>query len=122
MNHAETIRSYYAAWVRDDIPAVLALCTEDVVAGIMPGKDLVGREAIAGFLTKFGKALTDKHYDIAAIVVQDDVAMIEGVESYLRDGKPVKLPFMTVFRFRSGAIASWRDYFDMQTLLDQIKT
>lgn len=122
MNHAETIRSYYAAWVRDDIPAVLSLCTDDVVAGIMPSKDLVGREAVAGFLHKFGKTLTDKRYDIAAIVVQGDIAMIEGVENYFRDGKPVRLPFMTVFRFRNGAIASWRDYFDMQTLLDQIKT
>lgn len=121
MTHADTIREYYAAWVRDDVSAVMALCTDDVVAGIMPGKDLVGKQAVVQFLDKFGKGLTNKRYDIHAIVVEGDVGMLEGIESYIKDGKPISLPFMTVFRFRDGKVCSWRDYFDMTTLLKQLQ-
>lgn len=121
MNHAETIREYYAAWVRDDVAAVMAMCTEDVVAGIMPGKDLVGKQAVVQFLDKFGKGLANKRYDIHAIVVEGDVGMLEGVENYTKDGKPISLPFMTVFRFRDGKVCSWRDYFDMATLMKQLQ-
>ncbi len=121
MSHADTIREYYAAWARDDVAAVMALCTEDVVAGIMPGKDLVGKQAVVQFLDKFAKGMTDKHYDIHAIVVEGDVGMLEGIESYRKDGKPISCPFMTVFRFRDGKVCSWRDYFDMTTLLKQLQ-
>jgi len=121
MNHADTIREYYAAWVRDDVAAVMALCAEDVVAGIMPGKDLIGKQAVVQFLDKFGKGLANKRYDIHAIIVEGDVGMLEGVENYLKDGKPISLPFMTVFRFRDGKVCSWRDYFDMATLMKQLQ-
>jgi limonene-1,2-epoxide hydrolase len=121
MNHAETVREYYAAWVKDDVAAVMALCTDDVVAGIMPGKDLIGKQAVVQFLDKFAKGMTDKRYDIHALVVEGDVAMLEGVENYIKDGKPISLPFMTVFRFRGEKVCSWRDYFDMTTLLKQLQ-
>ena len=121
MSHADTIREYYAAWVRDDVSAVMALCTDDVVAGIMPGKDLVGKQAVVQCLDKFGKGLTNKRYDIHAIVVEGDVGMLEGIERYIKDGKPISLPFMTVFRFRDGKVCSWCDYFDMTTLLKQLQ-
>lgn len=121
MNHAETVREYYAAWVKDDVAAVMALCTDDVVAGIMPGKDLIGKQAVVQFLDKFAKGMTDKRYDIHALVVEGDVAMLEGVENYIKDGKPISLPFMTVFRFRGEKVCSWRDYFDITTLLKQLQ-
>ena len=121
MSHADTIREYYAAWVRDDVAAVMALCTDDVVAGIMPGKELVGKQAVVQFLDKFAKGMTNKHYDIHAIVVDGEIGMLEGVESYIKDGKPISLPFMSVFRFREGKVCSWRDYFDMTTLLKQLQ-
>lgn len=119
--HADTIRRYYAAWVADDVPTVLALCTDDVVAGVMPGRDLRGKEEVARFLGKFGAGMKDKRYEFHAILVEGDIGMLEGVERYTKDGKPVSTPFMTVFRFRDGRIASWRDYFDMASLLKQLQ-
>ncbi len=119
-DHAATVRDYYAAWVRDDLPRVLALCTDDVVAGIMPGRELRGKAEVERFLGKFGVGMADKRYDMHDLVVQGDVVMLEGVENYIKDGKAVSLPFMTVFRFRDGLIASWRDYFDMGSLLKQL--
>jgi limonene-1,2-epoxide hydrolase len=122
MSHAKTIRSFYAAWVADDLPAVLALCTDDIVAGIMPGRDLVGIEAVRQFLEKFAPGLANKHYEFSAIIVDGDVGMLEGVESYVKEGKNISLPFMTVFRFRDGKICAWKDYFDMATLTKQLQS
>ena len=35
-DHAATVRAYYAAWLADDLDAVMALCTDDVVAVNVP--------------------------------------------------------------------------------------
>jgi limonene-1,2-epoxide hydrolase len=120
-DHADTIRRYYAAWIKDDVDGVLALCAEDVVGGVMPGRDLRGKAEVERFLRKFGTGMADKRYEFHAIIVEGDVGMLEGVEDYTKDGKPVSTPFMTVFRFRDGQIASWRDYFDMASLLKQLE-
>jgi len=121
MSHSQTIRQFYAAWVQDDLPGVLALCSDDIVAGIMPGRDLVGIEAVQKFLEKFAASLSKKHYEFSAIIVDGDVGMLEGVESYVKDGKNISLPFMTVFRFRDDKICAWKDYFDMETLMKQLQ-
>jgi limonene-1,2-epoxide hydrolase len=100
---------------------VLALCTEDVVGGVMPGRDLKGKAEVERFLKKFATGMVGKRYEFHAIIVDGDIGMLEGIEHYTKDGKPVSTPFMTVFRFRDGRIASWRDYFDMASLLKQLQ-
>lgn len=120
MDHEGTIRSYYAAWVRDDLEAVLALCTEDVVALNVPIGPIHGKAAVRAFLNKFGAGLSQKRYDIERVLVSGDVAVVEGVENYEKRGKSVRLPYMSVFRFESGKICEWRDYFDLQTVLRQL--
>lgn len=115
--HAELIDRYYAAWMRNDIEAVLALCTDDVVAVNVPIGALHGKQAVRDFLLKFGRGMQDKRYDVEMVIESGDSAMVEGVESYVKDGKAVRLPYMSRFRFRDGRIAEWRDYFDLQTVL-----
>ena len=121
MNHEQTIRIYYAAWVRDDLDAVFALCAEDLTAVNVPIGPIQGKQAVRAFFEKFGRGMTQKRYDVERILVSGDVAVVEGVENYLKKGKAVSLPYMSMFRFASdGRIAEWRDYFDMQTLLRQL--
>ena len=121
MNHEQTIRNYYAAWVRDDLDLVFALCAEDLTAVNVPIGPIHGKQAVRAFLEKFGRGMTQKRYDVERILVSGDVAVVEGVENYLKKGKAVSLPYMSMFRFASdGRIAEWRDYFDMQTILRQL--
>jgi limonene-1,2-epoxide hydrolase len=87
----------------------------------MPGRDLKGKAEVDRFLRKFGAGMAGKRYEFHDIIVSGDVGMLEGIEHYTKDGKPVSTPFMTVFRFRDGKIASWRDYFDMASLLKQLQ-
>jgi limonene-1,2-epoxide hydrolase len=120
MTHTELINEYYAAWVRDDLEAVLALCTDDVVAVNVPIGPVRGKQAVREFLTKFGRGMQHKRYAVERILEAGDSAMVEGVEHYVKNGKPVSLPYMSRFRFRDGRIAEWRDYFDLQTVLRQL--
>lgn len=120
MTNAELIRAYYAAWVRDDLDAVFALCTDDLIAVNVPIGPLLGKAAAREFFEKFGHGMTQKHYAVERIVESADIAVVEGVENYLKDGKAVKLPYMSLFRFRDGRISEWRDYFDLQTVLRQL--
>jgi limonene-1,2-epoxide hydrolase len=121
MDHAATIRNYYAAWVRDDVDAVFALCSDDLVAGVMPNVQVKGKDAVRKFLDKLGRGMTNKRYDILHMTVSGDVAFVEGIESYVKDGKPVATPYVTVFEFAAdGRIREWRDYFDMHTVLRQL--
>jgi limonene-1,2-epoxide hydrolase len=64
--------------------------------------------------------MSAKRYEVERIVVSGDVALVEGVEHYLKDGKAVRLPYMSTFEFAGGQIRAWRDYFDVQTVLRQL--
>ena len=121
MNHRELIAAYYAAWVRDDIEAVLALCTEDLTAVNVPLGPIHGKPAVREFLVKFGRGMSDKRYVVERILSDGNSAMVEGVEHYVKQGKSVSLPYMSLFRFANGQISEWRDYFDLQTVLRQLQ-
>ncbi len=120
MTRTDLIRQYYAAWLQDDLEAVLALCTDDLVAVNVPIGPIRGKQAVRAFLTKFGRGMQQKHYVIERILESGDYATVEGVEQYVKDGKAVSLPYLSSFRFRDDKIAEWRDYFDLQTVLRQL--
>jgi limonene-1,2-epoxide hydrolase len=120
MSHADTIRAYYAAWLADDLEAVMGLCTEDVTAINIPIGPVHGKPAVRDFFTKFGRGISGKRYDIHRVLTNEDCAVIEGVENYVKNGKQVSLPYMSTFLFRGSLICEWRDYFDLQTVLKQL--
>lgn len=120
MSHADTIRAYYAHWVADDLDAVMNLCTDDIVALNVPIGPLHGKQAVRDFFTRFGKGVTDKRYEVHRILVDGDSAAVEGIETYLKNGRQVSLPYMSTFLFRGTQICEWRDYFDLQTVLEQL--
>jgi limonene-1,2-epoxide hydrolase len=120
MSHADTINAYYAAWKADDLEAVMALCTDDVVAVNIPIGPIHGKDAVRDFFTRFGRGISQKRYEIHRVLTNDESAVIEGVENYVKDGKQVSLPYMSTFLFRGSLICEWRDYFDLQTVLKQL--
>jgi limonene-1,2-epoxide hydrolase len=120
MSHADTIRAYYAAWVADDLDAVMAMCTDDITAINIPIGPIHGKAAVRDFFTRFGRGATDKRYDVHRIMVDGDAATVEGVEMYVKNGKQVNLPYMSTFLFRDKLISEWRDYFDLLTVRQQL--
>ena len=119
-DHAKTVHAYYAAWLADDLDAVMSLCTDDVVAVNVPIGPIEGKAAVRKFFAKFQSRIRDKRYDIHRVIADGESCTVEGVESYVRDGRQVSLPYMSTFLFRGALICEWRDYFDLKTLMDQL--
>ncbi len=120
MNHAATVRAYYAAWEADDLESVMRLCTDDVVAVNVPIGPIHGKDKVRAFIGKFGKGMTQKRYDVHRMLADDNSVLVEGIENYVKDGKQVSLPYMTTYLFRGALICEWRDYFDLQTVFKQL--
>ena len=115
-------KTFFAAWARQDHAAVLDLVHEDVEYQNMPLPDVMrGKAAIAAFMARFGKGMSDIKVELRHIVEVGDVVFHEGVETYVRKGQRVALPYCGVFEFRDGKIIGWRDYFDLATLERQLK-
>lgn len=119
-NNADTVRAYYAAWLDDDLEAVMRFCTEDVVAVNVPIGPINGKAAVRRFFEKFAQGMSQKRYDIHRVIADETCCLVEGVENYVKDGRHVSLPYMSTFLFRDGLICEWRDYFDLQTVLRQL--
>jgi limonene-1,2-epoxide hydrolase len=112
---------FFAAWAAQDHQAVLDLLHDDVEYQNMPFPDVMrGKAPIAEFMKKFGGGMTDIKVNLRHIVEVGDVVFHEGVETYVRKGKPVSLPYCGVFEIRDGKIRGWRDYFDYATLERQL--
>ncbi len=114
-------KAFFTAWAAQDHDAVLRLVHPDVEYQNMPFPDVLrGKDAIAGFMQKFGRGMSNIHVELRHIVEVGDVVFHEGVETYTRKGINVALPYCGVFEFQDGLIRGWRDYFDRATLEAQL--
>jgi limonene-1,2-epoxide hydrolase len=119
--HLDTVRTFFAAWARQDHTAVLELLHEEVVYQNMPFAEVLrGRPEIAKFMAKFGRGMEDIRVDLRHLIASGDVVFHEGTENYIRKGRPVSLPYAGVFEFKDGKIIGWRDYFDYASLERQL--
>lgn len=117
----DTVRTFFAAWARQDHAAVLDLLHDEIAYQNMPFEEVLrGKPAIAGFMTRFGRGMQDIHVELRHLVASGDVVFHEGTETYERKGRKVRLPYAGVFEFRDGKIIGWRDYFDYATLERQL--
>lgn len=121
MNRA-LVSQFFQFWCARDIESVLSLCHDEIIWDNVPMKPIRGREKVAEFLGRFGKDMTDRHYDILSMMEDDGRVFIEAVENYVRDGKSVKVRFMSAFEIEDGLIKEWRDYFDLSTVQRQLAT
>ena len=114
-------KKFFAAWARQDHPAVLELVHDDVEYQNMPFTEVMkGKESIAAFMSKFGRGMANIHVDLRNIIQSGNVVFHEGIENYERKGKKVALPYVGVFEFKNDKIIDWHDYFDYATLEKQL--
>jgi limonene-1,2-epoxide hydrolase len=103
------------AWKRKDIDGVLAQLCEDVEYHYLVGeRPLRGREWVRKFLERFGGHIGEpNNWRILRSAASGHALLVEGIDDYMStDGTHVRYPYMGVFEFRDGRVASWRDYAD----------
>jgi limonene-1,2-epoxide hydrolase len=120
MSALETVNAFLEAAAKRDYDTALPLLTEDVEYQNMPIAPVKGRDQVKEQLEALLAMGGDSEWKVLREVEDGDVVMNERVDRFEIGGTWADLPVMGVFVLRDGLIAEWRDYFDLQTIMNQI--
>lgn len=127
----ESILSYYDAFNRGDVPAMLELLAEDVVHDINQGGREVGRLAFEAFLQRMNRSYRERIADLVVMVSEDcrraaAEFMVHGTYLATDEGLPAArsqtyvLPGGAFFEIRDGKLARVTNYYNLQDWLRQV--
>ena len=115
-----------------DIQGFRAVLADDV-AFEAPGARGLGKAACAEFFGSWFAAFPDAHVEINNVHLLDDIAVEEGTFTGMHNGvlqvpngnipptgRPVKLDYIQVIRFRDGRHSSFHLVFDRLQMLEQL--
>jgi limonene-1,2-epoxide hydrolase len=121
MSENETIiREFLAAWSNLDPVELAAYFTEDGVYHNMPSDPVSGRENIQNFIAGFIRPWQETEWEILSLVAEGNTVIAERVDKTVVANQPVDLPVVGVFILDNGKIKEWRDYFDLNTYMQQL--
>jgi limonene-1,2-epoxide hydrolase len=115
----QLVREFCAAWQRRDIDELLGYFSDDAVYHNMPLDPAVGTEAIRTVLGMFVPPAEHIDWEILSIASSGNAVFTERVDRFVIGGKEIELPVAGIFEITDGKIAAWRDYFDLQTWMNQ---
>lgn len=113
MTPQATVEAFIAAWNEMNIPAALAMMSEDAVWHNMPLNPAKGIAEITALLEQFpaADAIEFVTHQIAA---NGNVVLTERTDRFLIGGRWRELKVMGAFEIdNQGRITAWRDYFDL---------
>lgn len=133
MNASESlVRAYYDAFNRGDMPAFLALLTDDVVHDINQGRRESGKMNFAAFMERMNGAYRERLADI--VVMTEPTGRRASAEfvvhgEYLRSdaglpearGQKYELPAGAFFEIRDGKVARVTNYYNLENWIAQVK-
>ncbi|AYF90309.1 nuclear transport factor 2 family protein [Pseudomonas sp. JS3066] len=131
MTATELVQAYYAAFNASDMPAFLALLSEDVVHDINQGERQQGKAAFAAFMDKMNRCYKERLSDIVVMQSADGSrAAAEFVVhgQYLSDdeglppakGQTYVLPAGAFFHIHCGKIARVTNYYNLNDWVEQV--
>lgn len=106
-----------------NLDAALACVAEDCYYDNVPIGNMTGRSKMAEFLKPM--VLTDGpvQFEVLRQTASDNVVMNERVDRFhTGSGRLIELPVMGVFEVNDGLITLWRDYFDNEMFMRQLRS
>lgn len=112
----ETALALLAALSRADTAELAPLLTPDAMYQNMPLPPAHGRDAVLELLGGLFSVLSVDHIETFHLASRDGYVFTERVDvlSAPSTGRTYELPVMGVLRIVDGAVAEWRDYFDLR--------
>ena len=113
-NDVQTIRDVYDAFGRGDVPAVMAIFTEDVKFHVPdnlphgPGAD--GLEEVGQFFQRLGSTWDEFEIHIEDFVDGGDKVFVRGRGGGKLQGTDASYGFVHVFHFREGKVPHFDEY------------
>ncbi|MDE3736856.1 nuclear transport factor 2 family protein [Pseudomonas resinovorans] len=131
MTATELVQAYYNAFNAGDMPAFLALLSEDVVHDINQGERQQGKAAFTAFMEKMNRCYKERLSDIVVMQSADGSrAAAEFVVhgQYLSDdeglppakGQTYVLPAGAFFHIHCGKIARVTNYYNLNDWVVQV--
>ncbi|WP_028628682.1 nuclear transport factor 2 family protein [Metapseudomonas resinovorans] len=131
MTATELVQAYYNAFNAGDMPAFLALLSEDVVHDINQGERQQGKAAFTAFMEKMNRCYKERLSDIVVMQSADGSrAAAEFVVhgQYLSDdeglppakGQTYVLPAGAFFHIHCGKIARVTNYYNLNDWVEQV--
>ena len=131
MTATELVQAYYDAFNAGNMPAFLALLSEDVVHDINQGERQMGKAAFAAFMDKMNRCYKERLSDI--VIMQNADGSRAAAEfvvhgQYLADdeglppakGQTYVLPAGAFFHIHCGKIARVTNYYNLNDWVEQV--
>ena len=122
-----------ASFNAHDIDGFAEVLADDVVFEAPGGMRGHGKQSCAAFFGSWFGAFPDAHVDVHGLHVVDDVAVEEGTFTGTHDGilhspagdipptgRPLRIGYIQVLRFRDGKHVSFKLMFDRLSMLEQL--
>ena len=124
MGASTVIQSYYDAFNRGDVAALLDLLSDDVVHDINQGEREIGKDAFRAFLNRMNRSYREKLTDIVIFEGQDGTRgaaefVVNGQYLATDEGMPEAtgqhyvLPAGAFFEVRDGKVARVTNYYNL---------
>jgi limonene-1,2-epoxide hydrolase len=114
------VAAFVAAWPEKDADRLMSFFSEDAVYQNGPLPPARGREAIRNALAEAMQMGSDPVVDIVHMLADRNIVMTERIDQLSIGNETFSMPMMGIFEIRNGAIAAWRDYFDLNQFVSQL--
>ena len=119
MTNTETVLAFIDAWNTMDWDAAVDLLAADTVWHNIPMEVIEGKAAVAAAIRGMGPEAVD--WEVLSIAENGNKVLTERVDRFdMPGGKIIDLPVMGTFEVTDGKISAWRDYFDLNTFMQQM--
>jgi len=118
----KVVSDFCGAWTKLNVDEIMSFFTDDAVYHNIPMPVAKGKDVIRKTITGLLKGAVSIKFDILHSATVGNIVMNERVDSFEAGGKHVSLPVMGVFEITdAGKIKAWRDYFDLEMYMKQIR-
>ena len=115
------VDEFCKTWETLNIDKVMEFFTDDAVYHNVPLKPAKGKAEIRKTIDGFMPGTTKIEFKILGTASAGATVFNERVDSFIVNGNHVAVPVAGVFEISAGKIKAWRDYFDLQTYVNQLK-
>jgi limonene-1,2-epoxide hydrolase len=122
MTPTETVKAFIACWNRLDVEGAMAMFDPDIVYHNMPVEPARGIAAVRKVIEGF-PPFTGCEWIVHNVAANGNVVLTERTDRFrMPDGRWIALPVMGAFEVGGdGKITHWRDYFDMNQFMTQVR-
>ena len=120
MTPDETVTAFIRAIEAKDLDAAMALADPGIVYDNQPMSAVTGADATRTLLESFVSGADEIEWVIHHQVSTDDTVMNERTDRFRNGDTWLEIPVAGVWEVHDGLITLWRDYFDLQQMMNQM--